>query len=127
MRCDYQKECGSESLGEFVRGIVGLDMHTAKAAFAEFLENKNLDSRQIYFVNQIVEYIVQNGMMKDLSVLQDAPFTDYGSIVEVFSDLTVWSGIKNVIDGINANASTPEIDLSMPDNVRHYSTVKSPE
>lgn len=126
-REEYEQECGSESLGEFVRGIVGLDMHTAKAAFAEFLENKNLDSRQIYFVNQIVEYIVQNGMMKDLSVLQDAPFTDYGSIVEVFSDLTVWSGIKNVIDGINANASTPEIDLSMPDNVRHYSTVKSPE
>ena len=25
----------------------------------------NLDSRQIYFVNQIVEYIVHKGMMKD--------------------------------------------------------------
>lgn len=30
---------------------------------------KNLDSRQIYFVNQIVEYIIHNGVMKDLSVL----------------------------------------------------------
>ncbi len=35
-----------------------------------------LDSRQIYFVNQIVEYIVHNGIMKDLSVLQESPFTD---------------------------------------------------
>ena len=59
---------------------------------------------QIYFVNQIVEYIVHNGMMKDLSVLQEAPFTDYGSIVEVFTDLSVWAGIRQAIERINANA-----------------------
>ena len=47
---------------------------------------------------------MQNGLMKDLSVLQDAPFTDNGSIVEVFTDLSVWLGIKNVIEKINANA-----------------------
>ena len=64
----------------------------------------NLDSRQIYFVNQIVEYIVHNGMMKDLSVLQEPPFTDQGSIVEVFTDLTVWMGIRRVIEQVNANA-----------------------
>ncbi len=45
-------------------------MNAAKSAFAEYLNNVNLDSRQIYFVNQIVEYIVHNGVMKDLSVLQ---------------------------------------------------------
>ena len=43
-------------------------------------------------------------MMKDLSVLQEPPFTDRGSIVEIFTDLTLWSGIKSVIDKINANA-----------------------
>ena len=48
--------------------------------------------------------IVHNGLMKDLSVLLDAPFADYGSIVEVFTDLTLWFGIKKVIDQINANA-----------------------
>jgi type I restriction enzyme R subunit len=42
--------------------------------------------------------------MKDLSVLQDAPFTDNGSIVEVFTDLSVWIGIRSIIDKINANA-----------------------
>ena len=87
-----------------MREIVGLDMNAAKAAFAEYLNNTNLDSRQIYFVNQIVEYIVHNGMMKDLSVLQEAPFTDKGSIVEVFTDMTLWAGIRKVIEQINANA-----------------------
>lgn len=101
---DYVAEYGQKPLGEFVREIVGLDMNVAKEAFAQYLNDASLDSRQIYFVNQIVEYIVHNGMMKDLSVLQEAPFTDYGSIVEVFTDLTVWMGIRNTIEKINLNA-----------------------
>ena len=101
---DYEAEYGQKPLGELVREIVGLDMNAAKAAFAEFLNDVNLDSRQIYFVNQIVEYIVHNGLMKDMSVLQEAPFTDQGSVVEIFTDMTVWIGIKRVIDRVNANA-----------------------
>ena len=102
---DYEHEFGSKPLGEFVREIVGLDMNAAKEAFSEYLTGTNLDSRQIYFVNQIVEYIVHNGMMKDLSVLLESPFTDRGSVAEVFSDLNVWLGIRKVIDTINANAA----------------------
>ena len=101
---DYEAEYGEKPLGEFVRGIVGLDMAAAKEAFSEYLDETNLDSRQIYFVNQIVEFIVHNGMMKDLSVLQETPFTDQGSIVEVFTDVTVWMGIRRVIEQVNANA-----------------------
>lgn len=101
---DYEAEYGKKPLGEFIREIVGLDMNAAKEAFSAYLTNVNLDSRQIYFVNQIVEYIVHNGMMKDMSILQEAPFIDQGSIIEVFTDLSVWKGIKGVIDTINANA-----------------------
>ena len=78
-------------------------MNAAKEAFSEYLTDSNLESRQIYFVNQIVEYVVQNGMMKDLSVLQEPPFTDQGSVVELFTDLDIWMGIRKVIDQINAN------------------------
>lgn len=103
---EYEAEYGTKPLGEFVREIVGLDMNAAKTAFSKFLDNANLDSRQIYFINQIVEYIVQNGMMKDFSVLQDSPFTDKGSVVDVFSDdLNLWLEIKSVIEKINANAA----------------------
>lgn len=102
---DYEQEFGAKPLGEFVREIVGLDMNAAKEVFSEYLTGTNLDSRQIYFVNQIVEYIVRNGMMKDFSVLQEPPFTDRGSVVEIFTDMSVWLGIKRVIDTINANAA----------------------
>jgi len=103
-KTDYEAEYGQKPLGEFVREIVGLDMNAAKAAFAEYLDEANLDSRQIYFVNQIVEFIVRNGMMRDLSVLQESPFTDQGSIVEIFTDLTLWAGIRKVIEQVNSNA-----------------------
>ena len=103
-KADYEAEFGKKPLGEFVREIVGLDMSAAKEAFAKYLNDVNLDSRQIYFVNQIVEYIVHNGLMKDLSVLQESPFTDKGSVVEVFTDLTVWMGIRKIIEQVNANA-----------------------
>ena len=103
-REEYDAEYSGKPLGEFVREIVGLDMNAAKEAFSVYLNDTSLDSSQIYFVNQIVEYIVHNGLLKDMSVLQDAPFTDHGSIVEVFTDLTLWIGIKAVIDRINANA-----------------------
>jgi type I restriction enzyme R subunit len=104
-RADYEAEFGQKPLGEFVRGIVGLDMAAAKAAFAEFLESTRLDARQIYFVNQIVEYIVRNGLMKDLSVLREPPFTDRGSVVDVFSNPALWQRLRAAIARVNANAS----------------------
>ena len=101
---EYEAEYGDKPLGEFVREIVGLDMNVAKEAFSEYLNEANLDSRQIYFVNQIVEYIVHNGLIKDFSVLQEPPFTDQGSVVDIFTDLNVWMGIRKVIEEINDNA-----------------------
>ena len=103
-RQDYEAAYEHKPLGEFVREIVGLDMNAAKEAFAVYLNDASLDSRQIYFVNQIVEYIVHNGLLKDLSVLREPPFTDRGSIVDIFTDTSVWLGIRAVIDSINANA-----------------------
>ena len=101
---DYEAEYGEKPLGELVREVVGLDMNAAKEAFSEYLNDASLDNRQIYFVNQIVEYIVHNGLMKDLSVLQEAPFTDQGSVVEIFTDMSVWAGIRKTIESVNANA-----------------------
>ena len=76
----YYAEYGEKPLGEFVREIVGLDMNVAKQAFSSYLNANNLNADQIYFVNQIIEYVVRNGLLKDFTVLQEAPFTDRGSI-----------------------------------------------
>lgn len=48
--------------------------------------------------------MVHNSLLKDMAVLQDFPFTDQGSIIDIFPNLTVWQGIRAVIKQINANA-----------------------
>jgi type I restriction enzyme R subunit len=103
-KAEYDAQYAEKPLGEFVREIVGMDMNAAKEAFSQFLNDTSLDSKQIHFVNQIVEYIIENGIMKDLSVLQDAPFNDNGSIVDIFTDISIWNSIRIAINSVNENA-----------------------
>lgn len=79
-------------------------MNSAKEAFAKYLNEVNFDDRQIYFVNQIINYIVKNGMLADFKVLQEAPFTDRGEVSDVFEDTVIWLDIMKIIKSINANA-----------------------
>lgn len=99
---EYEKELGNKPLGAFVREIVGLDMNAAKEAFSDYLNNSNMNLQQSYFVNQIIEYIVQNGTLEDKSILQESPFTDQGSFSELF-DTKEFLGILEVINKINSN------------------------
>ena len=46
-----------------------------------------------------------NAAKEDFSVLQESTFTDRESIAEVFTDLSVWVGIRKVIEKVNANAA----------------------
>ena len=103
-KADYQSEFNDKPLGELVREIVGLDMNSAKEAFSKYLNDVNLDDRQIYFVNQIINYIVQNGMMKNFAVMQESPFTDKGDVGDIFTDAVVWADILKIIKTINSNA-----------------------
>lgn len=100
---DYVREYGEEPLGELVRSIVGLDQRAANQAFSEFIDNVSLDSRQIYFVRQVVGYIVKNGVMTDLSVLQRSPFDARGSFVELFDRASI-AKLRAAIEHINENA-----------------------
>ena len=101
----YDAQYGKTPLGELVRSIVGLSLKAANDAFSEFLSDAGLDSRQMYFVKQIVNYIVKNGMMKDLAILQSSPFSDVGRPSEIFDDEKVFFRLRAVIERINANAA----------------------
>ena len=105
-REDYEKEYGKNMpLGVFVRSVVGLDMAEAKAAFAKFLGSNQLDAKQIYFVNLVVEYVVKNGLMRDLKILTEAPFTNMGDLISLFgNNMPLFVDIRSTIEQINANA-----------------------
>ena len=101
---DYQAEYENKPLPLFIREITGLDMAAAKNAFSKYIDESSLDSRQLYFINQIIEYVVHNGVISDMTVLTEAPFTNLGSISELFTDLNVWGHVMSAIKEINANA-----------------------
>lgn len=62
-------------LGLFVRSLVGLDREAAKQALATFLDGRTLSANQIEFVNLIVDYLTDRGVM-DPRRLYESPFTD---------------------------------------------------
>lgn len=78
-RQDFEACYGAqENLGLFIRQLVGLDRDAAKSAFDRYLDSKTFNSKQITFVNQIIDYLTQNGVM-DPKALFEHPFTNIGA------------------------------------------------
>ncbi len=102
---DYKKEFGEMPVNKLVRKIVGLERQAAKEAFSEFLNNENLNIKQIHFVNLIVDYIVTNGFIDDNSVLQQDPFRTVGSITELFKEnMDDATKIMGIVSSIKSSA-----------------------
>lgn len=103
-RADFIAAYGTEQpLGKLVRQIIGLERSAAKEAFAEFLGRATLTADQITFINQIIDHVVQNGLM-DPAELFGPPFTDLHDqgVVGVFREDA--SAVVGVIEKINNNA-----------------------
>jgi len=93
-----------EHLGLFIRKLIGLDKQAAKRAFRDYLESKTLTLNQIRFIDLIIDYLTQNGVM-DPSLLYEAPFTDYSSkgLDGMFTDRDA-SGIVSILNSIHEAA-----------------------
>lgn len=103
-RDEFENIYGSEKpLGVLVRTITGLSRRAAKEAFAEFLATHPLTADQMSFVDEVVNHIVQNGVMEP-EVLFETPFSNYhtqgvaGILGEDAKELI------SLIKSINANA-----------------------
>jgi type I restriction enzyme R subunit len=65
----------SHGLGVFIRSLVGLDHETAKQAFSQFISGTAVTANQIEFINLVVDYLTENGVMEP-DRLYESPFTD---------------------------------------------------
>ena len=63
------------SLKQIIREIVGLDRNAAKEAFARYLNGSSFSANQIRFVENIIDYLTQRGVM-DLGMLYEAQFRE---------------------------------------------------
>ncbi|WP_240432727.1 type I restriction-modification enzyme R subunit C-terminal domain-containing protein [Vibrio halioticoli] len=92
----------------FTRGLIGLDMNTAKEAFISFLDEESYNAEQIQFVDQVIDYLINNGIL-DMSPLFEPPFTDnQGESAYGFFDESTVVELFGVIHKVNANSVVEE-------------------
>lgn len=101
---ELQSALGNKPLGAFVRSIIGMEVSAAKEAFSSILENKTLNSQQIRFLDQIIDFFAHEGYIEP-SRLFESPFSDIidGGISGAFDQDTSIKIIQMIV-GVNENA-----------------------
>lgn len=101
-KADFEREYGNVDLGRFIRSIVGLDIKVVNLLFADFINEKQLNTQQITFVQTLINYLNKNGVL-DKSLLVKPPFNNHhqDGIFGVFPDENDVIFIRNVIDQVN--------------------------
>nr|WP_279593651.1 type I restriction-modification enzyme R subunit C-terminal domain-containing protein [Pseudodesulfovibrio sp. S3-i] len=103
-RLEHAFKNGS-SLGELIRGLVGLDRAAAQVAFADFLEDGRYNSNQIHFVNLIIDHLTQTGTMDPKLLFESPPFTDdHSSGVAGVFPIEDARKVVECLQNVNSNA-----------------------
>ena len=103
---DFERVYGKqEHLGLFIRSLVGLNREAAKKAFSDYLNGHRFSSTQIQFINLIIDYLSQNGVIEP-SKLYEPPYTDFNTsgLDGVFQDNDA-DQIVGILKAIRQNAA----------------------
>ncbi|GIP22906.1 DEAD/DEAH box helicase family protein [Paenibacillus sp. J22TS3] len=100
---DYQREFQDTPFGLLVRRIAKLEYEAAMVAFSEFINDQSLSQAQIVFVKKVIDYIVQNGYIDNVSELIKPPFDKPQSFVKLF-DGTKQRKLVEMVTQIKENA-----------------------
>ena len=85
----------------FIRSLAGMNREAAKTAFGKFLSQYTLNSKQIEFIDLIVEHLTEKGMMEPQR-LYEPPFTGFSALgVEGLFDDRQIDSICDVLGEIN--------------------------
>ena len=72
-----------------------MDRAAAQDAFADFLNDRSLDERQIRFIELIIDQLTHNGIVQ-AGALYEPPFSDLSS----GGPEGLFAGRENVVEGI---------------------------
>lgn len=101
----FIKEYGEQPLGKFVRNIVGLDIEVTNLLFADFISKGNLNANQITFIQKIITYLNQKGVIEK-QLLTQSPFNEQHDqgVFGIFPEEDKFDTIIRVINQVNENA-----------------------
>ena len=100
---EYEINYKDTPFGILIRKIAKMDRDAAYAAFASFIAEERPNAQQIEFINQVVDYVVENGYVKEVIDLMKAPFDRPYKFSTIF---TIEEQIKfvSVINAFKSNA-----------------------
>lgn len=100
-----QARIEGQSLGLFVRSLVGLDRAASKELFNDFLSSGTATANQIEFINLLIEHLTEQGVMT-AERLYESPFTDVSPAgpEALFSDDDI-KRIVRVLHDVRARAA----------------------
>lgn len=81
---DYKREFQDTPFGLLVRKIGKMEHDAAMAAFSDFINDQSLNQTQIVFVKKVIDYVVQNGYIENVSELMKPPFDKPKSFIKLF-------------------------------------------
>lgn len=100
---EASKKAGS--FGLFIRSLVGLDRAAAKAAFADFLDDKRYSKNQIQFVTLIIDELTERGVVEPARVYEspyDAVAPEGPEAIFVDADLDrIFDAINRLRTGVS--------------------------
>lgn len=102
---EYNLNYQGRPFGLVVRTIAKMEPEAAEKAFSRFINDHNLNDRQIAFVKQVIRYIEVNGYMDTPARLMQAPFDRPYQIDQLFNADEI-AGLVGVVKQIKENAET---------------------
>lgn len=100
----FESAYGEKSVTEVVRNIVGLDPYTASDIFSKYINENQLNMKQVQFVKLLIDYVIKNGTV-DMIALTEDPFRALGEVGDLFEDkINTFMKIRQDIESINENA-----------------------
>ncbi|WP_212001834.1 DEAD/DEAH box helicase family protein [Chitinophaga sp. HK235] len=103
-KAEFEKEYNHQPLGVFIRSIVGLDREAVNKVFNSFIQSVNLNANQIRFIDNIIDYLSENGRIEP-EKLVEPPFTEINDmgVFGIFDKVRV-NELIQIINELNEGA-----------------------
>ncbi|MDP7279978.1 MAG: DEAD/DEAH box helicase family protein, partial [Candidatus Poribacteria bacterium] len=91
-----------QPLALMIREIVGLEPSAAKSVFADFINQYQLDQKQIQFLNKVIDHLTHNGVVEIQELFQQ-PFTFFhqSGVVGLFPNQA--EEIRDLLNSVKRN------------------------
>lgn len=99
----YETTYSDTPFGILIRKIAKMDRDSAYAAFSTFIAEERPNADQLHFIEQVVDYIVENGYIKNIMDLMNPPF-DRPFKFSIIFDRNEQIKFVQIINTIKANA-----------------------